>query len=359
MSSSSPSLSVRVWCLTWNQNNRDSTPSPPHLSSSLCPPGHDLYCYGVQEGDPSVARWENLLASTLTDCVLVKSAAVGPTRICVFAERTIASRISRSHVGSLSTGLLGGSIKNKGGVAVALDLDGTKFCFVSAHFQAHHGNCEKRNEDYRRISSALFHDLEWRNEDEPHAPSSTVHRRFDRLFWVGDLNYRLEGNRRVVEALIESRQMEVLRALDQLNRERSLGRVFKGWLEGPVTFLPTYKFDPGTDVYDTSAKARVPSFTDRILWHGHGVTQLSYSSLPQLSTSDHKPVFALFEVLLKQPWDTTDTDWDGWEDEVIGVPAEVKPMPLKEAINSESLPPGLSYSPPPNMSNQSKACVLS
>lgn len=351
-------FSVRVWCLTWNQNNRDSTPSPPHLLSSLCPPGHDLYCFGVQEGDPSVARWEGLLSSSLKDCVLIKSASVGPTRISLFAERTIASRISRSHVGSVSTGLLGGSIKNKGGVAVAIELDGTKFCFVSAHFQAHHGNCEKRNEDYRRISGALFHDLEWRNEEEDAQPSrSSVHRRFDRLFWIGDLNYRLEGNRKVVESLIESRQMEVLRAIDQLNRERSLGRVFKGWIEGPVTFLPTYKFDPGTDAYDTSAKARVPSFTDRVLWHGHGITQLSYSSLPQFTTSDHKPVFALFEVLLKQAWDDSDRDWDGWEDEVVGVPTEVKAMPLKEAIkeSGEILPPGLSYTP----ANQSKACRVS
>ena len=31
--------------------------------------------------------------------------------------------------------------------------------------------------------------------------------------------------------------------------------------------MPTYKFDAGArDVYDTSSKARVPSWTDRIQW---------------------------------------------------------------------------------------------
>lgn len=29
------------------------------------------------------------------------------------------------------------------------------------------------------------------------------------------------------------------------------GNVFFGYKEGPITFLPTYKYDNGTDNYDT------------------------------------------------------------------------------------------------------------
>jgi hypothetical protein len=29
------------------------------------------------------------------------------------------------------------------------------------------------------------------------------------------------------------------------------GRVFTGYQEGDITFLPTYKYDNGTDIYDT------------------------------------------------------------------------------------------------------------
>lgn len=37
--------------------------------------------------------------------------------------------------------------------------------------------------------------------------------------------------------------------------------VFEGYQEGPLLFRPTYKYDLGTDNYDTSEKMRVPAWT--------------------------------------------------------------------------------------------------
>lgn len=58
--------------------------------------------------------------------------------------------------------------------------------------------------------------------------------------------------------------------------------------------MPTYKFDLGTDTYDTSEKARIPAWTDRILRKGTNLRQIHYNSAP-LRFSDHRPVFATFE----------------------------------------------------------------
>lgn len=67
----------------------------------------------------------------------------------------------------------------------------------------------------------------------------------------------------------------------------------QGYEEGELTFPPTYKFDPGTDRYDTSAKRRIPSWCDRVLWRCHqdafdSVELLQYTSIPQLKVSDHR-----------------------------------------------------------------------
>lgn len=35
------------------------------------------------------------------------------------------------------------------------------------------------------------------------------------------------------------------------------GNVFKGYKEGLISFLPTYKYDVGTDIYDTRYKTQI------------------------------------------------------------------------------------------------------
>ncbi|KAJ6786000.1 hypothetical protein PWT90_07636 [Aphanocladium album] len=55
---------------------------------------------------------------------------------------------------------------------------------------------------------------------------------------------------------------------DQLRQVIAHRKAFHdGWKEGPVTFLPTYKYDVGSvALFDTSEKQRAPSWCDRILY---------------------------------------------------------------------------------------------
>lgn len=67
----------------------------------------------------------------------------------------------------------------------------------------------------------------------------------------------------------------------------------QGYHEGELTFPPTFKFDPGTDVYDSTAKSRIPSWCDRVLWRcntdaSESVELLQYKDVPQLKVSDHR-----------------------------------------------------------------------
>ncbi|OQE40270.1 hypothetical protein PENCOP_c006G08456 [Penicillium coprophilum] len=58
---------------------------------------------------------------------------------------------------------------------------------------------------------------------------------------------------------------------DQLGLQRRKGAAFhKGWREGHITFLPTYKYDVGSvAMFDSSEKQRGPSWCDRILFRTH------------------------------------------------------------------------------------------
>ncbi|KAF9871742.1 hypothetical protein CkaCkLH20_10676 [Colletotrichum karsti] len=55
---------------------------------------------------------------------------------------------------------------------------------------------------------------------------------------------------------------------DQLRRIIAEKKAFHdGWREGPITFLPSYKYDVGTiSLFDSSEKQRAPSWCDRILY---------------------------------------------------------------------------------------------
>lgn len=62
--------------------------------------------------------------------------------------------------------------------------------------------------------------------------------------------------------------LESLLPHDQLRKIVLQQKVFhEGWREGPITFLPSYKYDVGTvSLFDSSEKRRAPSWCDRILY---------------------------------------------------------------------------------------------
>ncbi|KAM7447207.1 inositol polyphosphate 5-phosphatase [Porites harrisoni] len=79
------------------------------------------------------------------------------------------------------------------------------------------------------------------------------------------------------------------------------GKVFVGFSEQPIRFLPSYKHDIQSDTYDSSSKNRVPSWTDRILYRSNDLSSiepLMYSSCVSVKTSDHRPVFGIYQVKL-------------------------------------------------------------
>jgi hypothetical protein len=117
---------------------------------------------------------------------------------------------------------------------------------------------------------------------------------------MGDFNYRIRGERAEVENCINCGHIEKLLKQDQLRWSQDRGLSFQALQEPPLRFKPTYKFDKGSDEYDSGPKQRIPAWTDRILYRpAMGLRCSRYDADFALRTSDHRPVFANFHVDVK------------------------------------------------------------
>lgn len=72
---------------------------------------------------------------------------------------------------------------------------------------------------------------------------------FSHIFWIGDLNYRLVDN--PPRQVFNTTNFDDVIKSDQLYQEMQRRRVFVNYSEGPINFRPTYKYDPGTDDWDS------------------------------------------------------------------------------------------------------------
>ncbi|KAK9728505.1 hypothetical protein K7432_000987 [Basidiobolus ranarum] len=332
--------SLKIFCGTWNMYGKpppkdldpfiekptQKTPSvTPYLSHQTGHPYH-LLVIGTQECQrpisesvlfPSKEEWEKQLVELLSpQYVLIKSETMAALHLAVFVWRDCRHWIKATHSAQVATGI-GGVIGNKGGVGISVLFGTTSLLFVNSHFTAHQGKVADRNYDYKRI------DKELRLNGYKAYPSGqkpvTVSDRFDYTFWVGDLNYRVEGDRRTIDAKLSTGDYGYLLDRDQLIQEREKGTVFPDFEEAPITFPPTYKFDvphvgqsymssesslsdampPSLrHIYDSSPKARIPSWTDRILYKSRvgEIDVLRYEGLMEMYGSDHKPVVGVFSV---------------------------------------------------------------
>ncbi|KFU84748.1 Phosphatidylinositol 4,5-bisphosphate 5-phosphatase A, partial [Chaetura pelagica] len=276
----------------------------------------DMIAIGLQEVNSKINKrlkdalftdqWSELFMDVLSPFhfILVSTVRMQGVILLVFAKYYHLPFLQDIQTDCTRTGL-GGYWGNKGGVSIRLSIFGHMVCFLNCHLPAHLEKAEQRKEDF----ATILHMQQF----EGRAASGILDH--DLVFWFGDLNFRIESlDIRFVKYAIDSNILSQLWEKDQLNIAKSTWPVLSGFQEGPLNFPPTFKFDVGTNKYDSSAKKRKPAWTDRILWKikspsaglGTGgrqpsrsvlsVSQLCYCSHMEYTLSDHKPVAAIFAV---------------------------------------------------------------
>ncbi|KAF7343256.1 Inositol polyphosphate 5-phosphatase OCRL-1 [Mycena venus] len=310
--------------------------------------GPDLLVLGFQELDLSA---EALLYTTSTSkeeaWYTAVFAALGPQAelyeklaskqlvgmlIMVIVRKELKSCFSEIKSSAVGTGIMG-LMGNKGGTAIRMKFTPratveaknpgpTVLTFVNAHLAAFDEMVEKRNADFHELVKRLQFDLGTVVQEGAAAPVPVTCNIFesDVLFWMGDLNYRIDVPDADVRTILASEEWaetryESLLPYDQLKSAVRTKKAFDMFSEGPITHFPTYRFNAGLlkDDLGYDLKRR-PAWTDRVLFTSGvfaPIRQLSYNGHSQISQSDHRPVSAEFIVevdLYDQPAAETAAD---------------------------------------------------
>lgn len=294
---------ILVKCATWNMAGKELVESLDnllrHRPASL--ETVRLYSVAFQEMDLSaeayltntdhkVRHYRARIEASIGDHYeLVDSQQLVGILICVYAHKSIVPAISSVKKSYVTCGILG-MVGNKGATGIRFDVMNTSFAFLSCHFAAGQEMKDKRNGDWREVEKRIF------TEQGIGESGLSV---IDNIFMSGDLNYRVQLPRNAADIFLANHDLEGLLRHDQLTMARKKDPQLNSWQEGKVTFAPTYRFDIGSSVYDTSEKQRIPSWTDRILCksiHDMELIENSYQSNEYYYQSDHKPVTALFRA---------------------------------------------------------------
>ncbi|KAF4506739.1 hypothetical protein G6O67_006793 [Ophiocordyceps sinensis] len=257
--------------------------------------------------------WRDFLMKTLDDYMpagdlyhLLHSAPLVGLFTCVFVKSCLRERIRNLSAAEVKRGM-GGLHGNKGAVVVRFQVDDTSLCFVNCHLAAGQSQSSSRHNDVAAILDAsLFpaeRDAAVRIDSFTGGGDGTMVLDHELCVLNGDLNYRIDTmSRDTVIKAVKQQNLAKLLDRDQLliARRRNPSFRLRAFEELPITFAPTYKYDVGTDNYDTSEKKRSPAWCDRLLFRGRGrVQQLDYKR-HEVRVSDHRPVTGSFRLWVKK-----------------------------------------------------------
>ncbi|KAI0515417.1 Endonuclease/exonuclease/phosphatase [Xylaria bambusicola] len=256
--------------------------------------------------------WRDFLVRSLDDYMpadhlyhLLHTATLVGLFTCIFVKSTLRDRVRNLSSVDVKRGM-GGLHGNKGAIVVRFMVDDTSLCFINCHLAAGQSQANSRHNDIAAILDSSILPIESnptvRIDSYIGGGDGSMILDHELCLLNGDLNYRIDTmSRDTVVNAVQANNLAKLLERDQLlvARRRNPAFRLRAFDEMPIQFAPTYKYDVGTDNYDTSEKKRSPAWCDRLLHRGSGrIQQLDYRR-HEVRVSDHRPVTGRFKFTIK------------------------------------------------------------
>ena len=292
-------VQFKLCCITWNMHGIN--PTKEDVISLLSPhQNYDIYAIGSEECMRSIAKsflfsskshWESLLKQYLgRDYAFLRSVTLNAIHLIVFIKKDIIAHITNVGDNIVKTGFKN-LIGNKGGVGVWFNINDVSFLIVNCHLAAGSKGLAQRNVDFIHIMNNML----------------PMGKDVNFLVFMGDLNYRVNcGSPTIVKKLLSEKDFIELFKYDELVNEKGneVIRRFE-FMEAGINFEPTFKFKDNTDEYKYDNENHIPSWTDRILYKIKDPRKIrfdvgikEYNSMMNVKSSDHKPVYAVFNICI-------------------------------------------------------------
>lgn len=298
--------SLKIFCFTYNLSGQSlGEKDIKYIFLSHKSQDFDIYVISTQESqrpifwnifyyDKSIFE-EELDKYFGTQYIRKDTITLGGIHLIIYIKKIHEGFIHHYSTNFLKTGVYG-LLGNKGAVSICFRIYNLWMLFICCHLCPGTNNVMYRNDDFDYINKTI----------NPFIDKINV------VIWMGDFNYRVEKDLdEVIEMYKYKHEMSLLN-YDQMTEQIKLGNLKASeYKEGKINFPPTYKYEANCKgKLNWEGEDHVPSWTDRILYKSydennmnndqHGrkfkLNLLEYNSIQKLYYSDHKPVYAYFEI---------------------------------------------------------------
>ncbi|KAK2954471.1 putative Inositol polyphosphate 5-phosphatase OCRL [Blattamonas nauphoetae] len=311
MEGAPPTTSTNFFFGTWNVG---TAPPPEDLSDFLCLHHKEcgIYAITLQEVVPlklsnlnkynkNPDLWNTAILNELgPNYSMYYAKQLFGLTLSVFVHRKLLQFMSNMQETTISCGIFK-PVPNKGAIVLSFLFHDRPFCFIASHLTSGRGKNIRRMEDFQRIVKECTFGQSSMSPFPFSNPRLSLFEH-DFVFWMGDLNYRLDSaisHSQVEEYLKHQKAFKTkLTKAQDLMQSNTLGAVtqrtyftsasltplsslllydqlllhrlnkvaFSSFEEMRISFPPTYRYDEGTNTYDTSHKLQVPAWCDRVLF---------------------------------------------------------------------------------------------